>query len=171
MASAAEPSAVKSVVCIEKNMPIRQAVPEDSSAISTLIVSLAHHFLLQADGVGAEGFLATLRPESIEGKIVSSEVDYYTYVAGGQLMGVVGVRDRTHLFHLFVDQEFQGQGIARALWSHVSEVYGWTSAKVAVTVNSTPFALPFYEHVGFQASGPRVEKNGVAFIPMRLEKT
>lgn len=149
-------------------MCIRKATLDDASAISALILSLAHHFLSQDDGSGAEGFLRSLEPEGIARNIAAPELDYYVCLAGGQLMGVVAVRHGAHLFHLFVGQPFQRGGVARALWSHVKEVYEWHSASVPTTVNSTLFAQAFYERMGFRAVGARVEKNGIAFVPMQL---
>lgn len=151
-----------------KSMRIRKATLDDASAVSALILSLAHHFLLRGDGSGAEGFLLSLEPEGIAQNIGAPELDYYVGTAAGQLMGVIAVRHGTHLFHLFVGQPFQRGGVARALWSHVKEAYGWPSASVATTVNSTPSALSFYERMGFQTVGSRVETRGIAYIPMEL---
>jgi len=151
-----------------KPMLIRRAVPDDAPVISALILSLAHHFLLNPDGSGADVFLSALGPEGMVRNLTAAELDYYVALAGSQLMGVVAVRRKAHLFHLFVSEEFQRRGVARALWSHVKQAYGWPCASVPTTVNSTPYALAFYEHVGFRASGPRVETNGIAFIPMQL---
>jgi hypothetical protein len=36
-------------------------------------------------------------------------------VFGGELMGVVGMRDSVRVYHLFVAEAFQGQGIARGV--------------------------------------------------------
>ncbi|WP_233168099.1 GNAT family N-acetyltransferase [Xylophilus sp. ASV27] len=149
-------------------MDIRRAVPADAQAISALILSLAHHFLARVDGAGADAFLAALQPAGIERNLGNKELEYYVGMAAGALAGVVAVRRGTHLFHLFVDPAFQRRGVARALWTHVATAQGWRGASAAVTVNSTPFAQPFYESVGFRAAGPRVETNGIAFIPMRL---
>ncbi|MBO9537868.1 GNAT family N-acetyltransferase [Herbaspirillum sp.] len=149
-------------------MTIRPATAEDASAISALIGSLAHHFLVHADGSQADAFLMTLTAESIERKIASAELDYYVSVFESQMTGVISVRGGTHLFHLFVSEDFQRKGIAYALWTHVKNIYGWSSSEVPVTVNSTPIGVPFYEYVGFRQAGPRAEKNGVAYIPMQL---
>ncbi|MBS0343877.1 MAG: GNAT family N-acetyltransferase [Proteobacteria bacterium] len=152
----------------DQSMSIRRATRDDASAISALILSLAHHFLLHADGSGADAFLLALGPAGIERNIAATELDYYVGMVGSQMAGVVAVRHTTHLFHLFVGHAFQRRGVARALWSHVKAVYEWPSASAPTTVNSTPFALSFYERIGFQATGPRVETNGIAFIPMQL---
>lgn len=153
-----------------KSLRIRRAVPDDAPAISALILSLAHHCLLESDGAGAEDFLQSLNPEGIARNLSNTELDYYVGTAGNQLVGVVAVRHRTHLFHLFVGQEFQRMGVAKLLWSYVEEVYKWRSSSALTTVNATLFAVPFYESVGFRASGPQVQTNGVAFIPMQLVK-
>lgn len=152
----------------EQALRIRRATSDDASAVSALILSLAHHFLLHTDGSDADAFLLALEPAGIERNIAAAEFDYYVGMVGSQLAGVVAVRHGTHLFHLFVREAFQRRGVARALWSHVKGVYGWPSASVMTTVNSTPFALSFYERVGFRAAGPRAETNGIAFIPMQL---
>ncbi|WP_312834687.1 GNAT family N-acetyltransferase [Comamonas sp.] len=152
----------------DRSMRIRKATLDDASTISTLILSLAHHFLLRDDGAGAESFLLSLAPEGIARNIATPGLDYYVGLAGNQLMGVVAVRQGTHLFHLFVGQPFQRGGVARALWSCVKDIYEWPTATSPTTVNSTPFAVPFYERMGFCEVGARVEKNGVAFVPMQL---
>ncbi|MDR0259793.1 MAG: GNAT family N-acetyltransferase [Comamonas sp.] len=152
----------------EPSMRIRKATLDDASTISTLILSLAHHFLLQDDGAGAESFLLSLAPEGIARNIATPGLDYYVGVAGNQLIGVVAVRQGTHLFHLFVGEPFQRGGVARALWSHVKEIYEWPSASAPTTVNSTPFAQSFYERIGFREVGARKEMNGIAFVPMQF---
>ena len=151
-----------------ESMRIRKATLDDASAVSALILSLAHHFLLRDDGSGAEGFLRSLEPEAIARNIGAPELDYYVGTADGQLMGVIAVRRGTHLFHLFVGKPFQRGGVARALWSHVKEAYGWPSASVATTVNSTPSAVSFYQRMGFHTVGARVETKGIAYVPMQL---
>jgi len=157
-------------ISIDGSMHIRRATRDDASAISALILSLAQHFTLKADGSGAETFLLALQPSGIERNIEVAEFVYYVGTVDGQLAGVVAVRGKTHLYHLFVDEAFQRRGLAKALWSYVKAEYEWPCASVATTVNSTPFALPFYEAVGFRTTGPRVETNGIAFIPMKLSR-
>ncbi len=148
-------------------MHIRKATKDDVPAISALILSLAHHFILQPDGAGAEEFLLSLQPSGIERYVDADPFDYRVGMVGAQIAGVVAVRAGTHLFHLFVAEPFQRRGLARALWLQAKSLHEQAQVSDAMTVNSTPFALPFYEHVGFRATGPRVETRGIAFIPMR----
>ena len=36
------------------------------------------------------------------------------------------------------------------------------------TVNSTPYAVPVYKKLGFIEADTKVERDGIAFVPMRL---
>jgi GNAT superfamily N-acetyltransferase len=80
----------------------------------------------------------------------------------------VAVRDTTHLYHLFVRQEFQGRGLSRELWQHAKEAAIAAGNRCGFTVNSSPYAVPVYERFGFKATGPRIETHGIAFVPMEL---
>jgi len=81
------------------------------------------------------------------------------------LAGFIAIRPPSHLFHLFVAQPFQRRGVARALWDHAR------GDAVAFTVNSSPYAIPAYEAMGFRCDGPLACHNGVTFQPMRYART
>jgi len=163
----AEASALRAL-SLPGPMEIRIAVEGDADAVSALIRSVAHFFTLHPDGEGAEDFLKTLEPDAIRRCITSPRFAYHVGHIGGELVGVVAVRDTTHLYHLFVAQTFQGRGFARALWRKAREVAVVAGNMHGFTVNSTPFAVPVYERFGFEATGPRREMHGIAFVPMAL---
>lgn len=157
------------------HISIRPATQEDAPGISALVLSLARHFLLNPDGRGAEDFLQTLQPSAVAARL--SATAFTTWVAsadesGGRgtapatIAGVVVVRGAHHLFHLFVGEPFQRQGLARRLWLHA---LSHMEAPARITVNATPFARGFYERMGFVASGPAVQTAGIAFVPMVRE--
>ena len=150
-------------------MQIRLATTEDVESISQLIKGLADYFTIDRQGHGAEAFLQSIEPVAIQGYVTAPNFSYFIGLVERQLAGVVAVRDITHLYHLFVAQEFQGQGLSRQLWQHAKEVATSAGNLTGFTVNSTPFAVPVYERFGFKATGPRVETNGIAFVPMRLD--
>ncbi|GLC24214.1 GNAT family N-acetyltransferase [Roseisolibacter agri] len=83
----------------------------------------------------------------------------------GALVGVLEVRDGTHVSMLFVDPRCQRAGVGRALLGHA---FGAPEAWPALTVNSTPGAVDAYERLGFVAEAPGevVERNGIRFVPM-----
>ncbi len=149
-------------------MKIRHATVEDALEVSALIKSVAHYFTLHPQGLGAEAFLKTIEPNAICECITASNFSYHVALFNNQLAGVVAVRDASHLYHLFVAQPFQGQGLSRALWSHAKDAAISVGRQHRFTVNSTPYAVPIYERFGFGVTGPRVEVHGIAFVPMEL---
>ncbi len=149
-------------------MYIRPANPSDCDAISALIRSVAHYFTVHPEGVGAEQFLQTIEPASIQGYVTAPNIDYWVGMKAERLVGVAAVRDNTHLLHLFVDAAFQGQGAGRELWRHAKAAAMAAGNQTGFTVNSTPYAVPVYQTFGFHATGERMVMHGVAFVPMAL---
>ncbi len=145
-------------------MRIRKATPEDAEAISALIRSVAHYFTLEPSGKGAERFLESITPKVIAGYISNAEIHYLAAIEGGELAGVAALRSGTHLLHLFVAPAHQGQGVSRSLYQALmTDIEPGTQ----ITVNSSPNAVPVYERFGFEKTGPKVETNGIAFVPMK----
>lgn len=79
----------------------------------------------------------------------------------GQIIGMIDVRDNTHVSLFFVEPAYHGQGIGRALMD-----FAFGDYLGRVTVNSSPWAVPIYERLGFFATGPGMERNGVRAVPM-----
>ncbi len=153
------------------NIPsIQLATREYAAPISDLIGSVSSYFTLHPQGLGAEGFLETISPESILKYIENPSFYYCICIIENELAGVIAIKEKTHVFHLFVSPKHQKKGLARLLWNHALVNAFEKNAVVAVTVNSTPFAVEIYEKFGFKRAGEKVEKNGIAFVPMKFEK-
>nr|MBO2513883.1 hypothetical protein [Gammaproteobacteria bacterium] len=89
----------------------------------------------------------------------------------GEIVGVVGMRDGSHVYHLFVAEEHQGRGLGRVLREHAKAECLRRGRPAAFTVNSSRGAVPIYERFGFRIAAPEQEVEGVRFVPMRLELT
>lgn len=150
-------------------MNIRAATADDAQEISALIAGVAHYFTVHPEGEGAEDFFESIQPSAIAGYIASRDYIYAVAHVENELAGVVAIRDKNQLFHLFVAPRFQRRGIARRLWSYAKASAFRAGNANAFTVYSTPYAVPVYERFGFEATGPRVENHGIAFVPMKLE--
>ncbi len=150
-------------------MHIREASPADAGAISRLILPLGEKFiacdLLPA---GARVLLKSFQADSITGYF---EAGYRYHVAeeDGRLVGVVGVRDNCHLYHLFVDEAHHQQGIARRLWKVAHQAAITAGNPGRFTVNSSPYAVSVYRRLGFVETGPAECSKGVVCIPMATE--
>ncbi|MEY4562779.1 MAG: hypothetical protein RLZZ618_2056 [Pseudomonadota bacterium] len=145
-----------------------RATPAHVPGIGQLIRRLSRPFLLHPSGEGAERFLASVSDEAILGFVTAENFVYLVAEVDGRLAGVVAVRDRTHLFHLFVDLAFQKQGLGRALWQRELDAALHPGHLGKFTVNASLNAVPVYTRFGFVTQGPVVHANGVAFQPMQL---
>lgn len=149
-------------------MQIRPAQNEDAPAISALIHRLLPYCTIDPSGAGAEQFLETITPNAIVGYIEASNFDYMLGVVEQAIVGIVAVRDDSHLYHLFVDESAHGKGYARQLWEHAKARAAARGNATKFTVNSSVFALPVYAEFGFLAVTEKQEKHGLAYIGMEL---
>ncbi|NRR33786.1 GNAT family N-acetyltransferase [Oxalobacteraceae bacterium] len=147
---------------------MRHADTADAPAVSALIAGLLPFLTIAPDGSGAQQFATTLSAAAIASYIDNSRYDYRLAYADGALAGVVALRDGGHVFHLFVVQALHGRGLGRRMWEAARAAAVAAGHGGGFTVNSSVSAQPMYERLGFQATGPRVEQNGVAYVPMRL---
>jgi GNAT superfamily N-acetyltransferase len=150
-----------------KVMQIDAATPADAEEISALILGLSEPFYCRPGGEGAEGFIASVGAEALRAVIASGDYTYCVARSQGRLAGVVGLRGVSHLFHLFVAEDFQRRGLARQLWHGVESKAMQSGNLGAFTVNASLNAIGVYERFGFVPSGPVQQADGVRFQPMR----
>ena len=150
-------------------MNIRSATPTDARSLADLIACFQPAITLDPSGIGAEQYLASVSEEAERRYLESSRYTYFVTESEGEITGFIAMRDRTHLFHLFVSADYQGQGIARSLWCHAREHAAQTGAPSVFTVNSSLSAVVVYRRFGFVPSGAEVHTDGIAFLPMQLD--
>ena len=86
---------------------------------------------------------------------------------GGQIVGMVDVRDSCHVSLFFVEPDDRGHGVGRTLLESAIECcLSAEPGLSAITVNSSPWAVPVYERLGFVATGSEIERNGIRALPM-----
>jgi GNAT superfamily N-acetyltransferase len=148
-------------------MKIRLATTEDAPAISRLVYSLSANYIAnQFSEEGTRNLLGSMEPSAIEGYLKSG-FRYHLAEDDGVLVGVVGTRDNTHLYHLFVAESHQRRGLAKELWRVAREACTVAGNLGEFTVNSSSFALPFYTKLGFVEIGSQENRRRVISIPMR----
>ncbi|MDH3377525.1 MAG: GNAT family N-acetyltransferase [Gammaproteobacteria bacterium] len=148
------------------NFEIREAGLDDANEIGKLICTLATKFITpEFSSQAREHFLSSNNGKSVE-QNMKSGFSYFVATDSKQLVGVVGVKDNSHLYHLFVVEHYQGMGLARRLWGIAMDECKRKGNRGTFTVNSSNNAIGVYEKLGFERAGPTVEKDGVFFNPM-----
>ena len=106
---------------------------------------------------GTEEFRKTLENEEY-----LSGLRYYGAFDGEKLVGVLAIREeRSHICFFFVDGEYHRRGIGTALFRRMREDFSGR-----ITLNSSPYGLPFYKALGFAGTDGEQTMNGIRFTPM-----
>ncbi|MDO4188291.1 MAG: GNAT family N-acetyltransferase [Lachnospiraceae bacterium] len=84
----------------------------------------------------------------------------------GFMVGIIGVRNETHISLLFVDSEYHRRGIAKKLMHKIFEMTYNDYGKREMTVNSSPYAVGFYHKIGFKDTDVEQTTDGIRYTPM-----
>ena len=147
---------------------IRAIGEADIPAVARLLAALATRYILhECPPEASVHFLGENDETGLRGFIAAGHV-YHVAMAGDELAGFVGVRARSHLFHLFVSDAFQHQGLARRLWETARAAAIAAGGDGSFTVNASNGAVGVYEALGFVRCAPMQSKHGLFFNPMTL---
>jgi len=147
-------------------MIIRGGAPNDATALAALIARFQPMLTLEPNGACAEQYPASVSEAPERGYLESPRYAHFVAEREGEVVGCIAIRDGTHLCHLFVAAESQGQGIATALWGRAREHAVRASGTREFTVNTSLNALAIHEYFGFMPFGAKIHAHGVAFPPM-----
>ena len=95
--------------------------------------------------------------------------EYHLWVAKDEaerIIGMASLRSGTHISLLFVDENHMKMGIGRALMDALEE-FVLSEKKGFLTVNASPYGVPFYHKVGFIDTGAETVNGGMVITPMR----
>lgn len=95
---------------------------------------------------------------------------YQMFVAldGIKIIGMITLRNRSHISLLFVDEKYHRKGVGSALISYLQEYLLMQTATDKVTVNAAPYGVAFYHKLGFRDIGPEEVRDGIRYTPMKF---
>ena len=89
---------------------------------------------------------------------------------GDRIVGLMAMRGESHIVLVFTHRDYQRQGVASAaLQALLADVRRENPSLRHLTLNSSPYGLPFYLHAGFQPAGAEQTINGIRFTPMTYD--
>ena len=95
-----------------------------------------------------------------------SGLHYYGTFDGEKLIGEIAIRpDRKHICFFFVDGRYHRRGIGTRMFRRLLDDY----PNETITLNSSPYGLPFYKAIGFVPTDEEKTVNGIRFTPMKYE--
>lgn len=154
-------------------MDIQLAVEDDAASLSSLILKTASYQLRnEFTDDGWVLFQKILTVETQTALIKSRKFKYLIAIDDSSsnhprsIIGLLAIKAGNHLFHFFVEPDWQGKGVGKQLWQRCLEDLSDNKEITQITVNSSDFGLPFYHNIGFVMDAGRQKKNGICYTPM-----
>jgi len=141
-------------------MSIRKIKTSDLDQVVQLIQPYVKDFVTNREG--EEKFSRNAIQKISE----TTDIKYFVKEQHQKIIGVIAYRQPAHLIHFFVDQLHQKQGVGRELWGFINQQVESNSNIDKWTVNSSCYAQPIYEKLGFTTQSDVIENHGIRFIQM-----
>jgi len=145
-------------------MNIRNAREDDAEQLKKLATGLSHLYLTENESILPEWISSSLELQEFTKRLKSNDFNHLVYEIEGRIVGYISIKNKTHIYHLFVSQKYQRKGIARALWESIIK----SNSSSKYTVRSSLYAVPVYESFGFIKTAPIDIKGNVKFQEMEI---
>ena len=109
-------------------------------------------------------------PEFLE-KVRQGICPVYGAFDGENIVAMMGMRSsKTHINLAFTKKEYHRKGIGRAIFRCLlNDVRKENPNLEAITLNSSPYGIPFYLALGFVPLSEEQEMDGIRFTPMQYK--
>lgn len=120
---------------------------------------------------GVEAFRRTvIENEEFLSKCRSGENRLWGAFDGETLAGFYGMRGKSHICLVFTHYAYHRKGIATALFHRViTDVRKENPDVKTITLNSSPYGLPFYLRTGLYPTDTEKTVDGIRFTPMAYD--
>ena len=116
---------------------------------------------------GIRNFLDFITDEGLFASFLEGKYLMIVALDGNRIVGAASLRDGSHLSLLFVDEQYHYRGIGRRLMNCLCNFLKTEAGEEAMTLKSAPYAVKFYERIGFRATGLEESYSGIRVTPMR----
>jgi GNAT superfamily N-acetyltransferase len=115
---------------------------------------------------GIKSFYNFIRDPLLEKMFLLGEYLIFGAFVAGKMVGIAGIRNKSHLSLLFVDKEYHKIGVGSALVFSAFQYSFEQYKEYRFSVNASPYALGFYHKLGFKDTADQITKDGVIYTPM-----
>lgn len=119
---------------------------------------------------GVETFKGFISDEKLVQGFKLGICPMYAAFDNGKIIGLIGMRaNKTHINLVFVKKEYHRKGIATDIFRYLlSDLRKENPALAEITLNSSPYGVPFYLHLGFIPQSEELEEDGIRYTPMKF---
>lgn len=153
-----------------ENIKIRKIKSEEVETALELALEVFMEF--EAPDYGLDG-VKTFKKDIIENEeyIKSAkklESPIYAAFDGEKIVGLIGMRSsKMHINLVFTKKDYHRKGIATKIFRYlIEDILKEKPDLKEITLNSSPYGLPFYKHIGFVALSEEQLMNGIRYTPM-----
>ena len=154
----------------DKTLTYRPLSAKDIAEVSELVARVFKEFVApEYSSEGVQAFHRYIQPSVLRAR---AETNHFSLISLAQdkVVGVIEMRDHHHISLFFVAPDYQRQGIAKELLRRALQICRTNKRRLSeITVNSSSYAVPIYEKLGFDPVGKRQVRNGIGFLPMVLK--
>lgn len=115
---------------------------------------------------GIRSFLDFITDEKLFHSFLRGDYQVMVATDDKQIVGMASVRNRNHLSLLFVDEPYHRRGIGRELLNRFCEYLQKEEGEPYMSVKAAPYAVKFYQKLGFWAVSPEEEVGGIRVTSM-----
>ncbi len=153
-----------------ERVQIREIEEGEITEVHALVSSVFDQFVAPLfSDEGIREFKSFIEPPQLMERLRANSF-FLVAEIGAEIVGVIAVRDWSHVSILFVKGDYQGKGIARSLFAEaLKRCRGGKPDLEKITVNSSPNAVGAYRRMGFVPAGEEQLANGIRFVPMVLD--
>lgn len=155
---------------MDSQIKYRRMTQGDETKVSEFISVVFNEFVAPAfsqDGI--DEFMKYIKPDAIESQL---KENHFAFIAtlGAKILGIIEVRNNSHVALFFVDGHFQRKGIGKKLLQKALELCSSNDSEFSkITVNASPNSIMAYETMGFESTDVEQCINGIRFVPMALQ--
>lgn len=118
---------------------------------------------------GVDSFRSFITDDILHRMFRVGSYELFLAMHDGDILGMITLRNISHISLLFVEEAYHRRGIGRALVEYVETYLKEETGASFITVDSSPYGIAFYESLGFIARGGLTTTQGITYLPMKLE--
>lgn len=116
---------------------------------------------------GRESFYKFISDKELKRFFLRDIYQLFVALENNRIVGIITLRNKSHISLLFVGKEHQRNGVGSALVEYLSDYVLYENKTDYVTVDAAPSAIPFYHKIGFWDLAPIQTKSGISSMAMK----